>query len=48
MMNLARKVIGMGHRRIAAISAPGAANDRALNRVLGIRAAMVEANFCKV
>jgi LacI family transcriptional regulator len=45
MMNLTREVIGMGHRRIGAISAPGAANDRALNRVLGMRAAMVEAGL---
>jgi LacI family transcriptional regulator len=45
MMNLAREVIGLGHRRIAAISAPGETNDRARNRVVGIRDAMVEAKI---
>jgi LacI family transcriptional regulator len=45
MMNLTREVIRMGHRRIAAISAPGVTNDRARNRILGIRAAMDEAGI---
>ena len=45
MKDLAREVIAMGHRRIGAISAPGATNDRARNRVLGIRDAMAEAGL---
>lgn len=45
MKNLANEVIRMGHRRIAAISAPGATNDRARNRVAGIRAAMEQAGI---
>ncbi|WP_112323583.1 LacI family DNA-binding transcriptional regulator [Oceanibium sediminis] len=45
MTGLAREVIAMGHRRIAAISAPRAANDRARNRIVGICDAMEEAGL---
>lgn len=45
MAALAREVIALGHRSIAAISAPGTANDRARARVLGIRDAMAEAGL---
>jgi LacI family transcriptional regulator len=45
MAELARQVIRYGHRNIACISAPIAANDRARERVAGIRLAMNEAGL---
>jgi LacI family transcriptional regulator len=45
MRNLARKVIELGHRRLAVISAETASNDRAHARVEGIRDAMTEAGL---
>lgn len=45
MAELARLVIGQGHRDIACISAPVATNDRARERVAGIRSAMTEAGL---
>ncbi|MEM8572358.1 MAG: LacI family DNA-binding transcriptional regulator [Pseudomonadota bacterium] len=45
MAELARLVIGQGHRNIACISAPTASNDRARGRVEGIRLAMGEAGL---
>jgi LacI family transcriptional regulator len=45
MAELARLVIRQGHRNIACISAPVAANDRASERVEGIKAAMLEAGI---
>lgn len=45
MAELARLVIRQGHRHIACISAPIAANDRARGRVEGIRLAMTEAGL---
>ncbi len=45
MAELARQVILCGHRNIACISAPIAANDRARERVAGIRVAMTEAGL---
>lgn len=45
MRELARKVIRMGHRRLACISAQTASNDRARARVQGIREAMAEAGL---
>lgn len=45
MAELARQVILHGHRNIACISAPIAANDRARERVAGIRLAMTEAGL---
>lgn len=45
MGDLAREVITLGHRRIASISAPQAANDRARARVCGIRDAMAAAGL---
>jgi LacI family transcriptional regulator len=45
MAELARLVIGKGHRNIACISAPVAMNDRARGRVEGIRQAMREAGL---
>jgi LacI family transcriptional regulator len=45
MAELARQVIRYGHRNIACISAPIAANDRARERVAGIRLAMTEAGL---
>jgi len=45
MAELARLVIGQGHTNIACISAPTAANDRARERVAGIRLAMTEAGL---
>ena len=45
MAKLARQVILHGHRNIACISAPIAANDRARERVAGIRLAMTEAGL---
>lgn len=39
MTELARRVIGLGHRRIGVISAPQAHNDRARDRVTAIRSA---------
>lgn len=45
MAELARLVIAQGHRQIACISAPIAANDRARARVDGIRLAMSEAGL---
>lgn len=45
MADMAREVILRGHRNIACISAPTAANDRARERVAGIRLAMSEAGL---
>jgi LacI family transcriptional regulator len=45
MAELARLVIGHGHRKIACITAPMASNDRARGRVEGIRLAMTEAGL---
>lgn len=45
MAELARIVIGHGHRHIACLSAPMASNDRARSRVEGIRLAMREAGL---
>lgn len=45
MAELARQVIRHGHSKIACISAPIAANDRARERVAGIRLAMSEAGL---
>lgn len=43
MADLARQVIGQGHENIACISAPTASNDRARERVEGIRDAKAKA-----
>lgn len=45
MADLTRQVIYHGHRNIACISAPIAANDRSRERVAGIRLAMTEAGL---
>jgi len=45
MRALAEKVVEMGHRRIAVISAAMAANDRARSRVQGVRDAMTAAGL---
>lgn len=45
MAGLARHVIRLGHRRVGVISAEQAFNDRASERVAGIRAAMTEAGL---
>jgi len=45
MAELVRLVIAKGHRRIGFISAPTAANDRARDRVDGVRRAMAEAGL---
>ncbi|WP_246039787.1 LacI family DNA-binding transcriptional regulator [Sulfitobacter sabulilitoris] len=45
MAGLARLAIGKGHRRLGFISAPGATNDRARDRVAGVRRAMREAGL---
>ena len=45
MAELARLVIGKGHTRIGFISAPTESNDRAQDRVNGIRLAMQEAGL---
>lgn len=45
MGRLARKVIELGHTRIAAISAQTASNDRARERISGIRDAMSDAGL---
>lgn len=45
MLALTRKVIEMGHRHLAVISAVTAQNDRARARVQGVRDAMVEAGL---
>ncbi len=45
MGDLARLVIGHGHRNIACITAPIASNDRARGRVEGIRQVMSEAGL---
>ncbi|MEM9317449.1 MAG: LacI family DNA-binding transcriptional regulator [Pseudomonadota bacterium] len=45
MTALARAVIGHGHRRLAMISAHMRDNDRARDRVAGVRAAMQEAGL---
>lgn len=42
MAELARKVIEAGHRRIAMISALTQGNDRALNRVMGVKDVLLE------
>jgi len=47
MAELARLVIAKGHRRIGFISAPMQANDRARDRVSGVRLAMAEAGLCE-
>ena len=45
MAALAREVIGLGHCRIAVISAPTRGNDRARERVQGVRDALSEAGL---
>lgn len=45
MAELARHVTGLGHRRLAVISAPQAENDRARDRVLGVMDACREAGI---
>jgi len=45
MFALAKKVVDFGHRNIAVISAPTAANDRARDRVDGVRQAIREAGL---
>ncbi|MEM1315628.1 MAG: LacI family DNA-binding transcriptional regulator, partial [Pseudomonadota bacterium] len=45
MAALARQVLQQGHRNIGFISAPVAANDRARERVEGVRRAMAEAGL---
>lgn len=45
MKALAAHALAMGHRRIGCISAPTRGNDRARNRVEGLRAAMREAGL---
>ncbi|MDP2520081.1 LacI family DNA-binding transcriptional regulator [Shimia thalassica] len=45
MKTLAEQVIALGHRRIATITAAVHDNDRASERLRGIRAAMVEADI---
>ncbi len=45
MAELATRVIGFGHRRIGVISAVRATNDRARERVDGVRAAMAAAGL---
>ena len=45
MQALAREVLTAGHKRLAVISAPCATNDRARERVEGIRAALSEAGL---
>jgi LacI family transcriptional regulator len=45
MRDLARAVIAAGHRRIGMITAETAANDRARDRVEGVRSAMAEAGL---
>jgi len=45
MKELAKVVISKGHRSIGVISAAQESNDRALNRVIGIREAMNEAGL---
>lgn len=43
MRDMARKVIGSGHRHLAMVAAPLARNDRAQRRLLGLKDAMEEA-----
>lgn len=45
MKQLAKKAIDMGHRSIAYISAKTKMNDRALERILGIKEALTEAGI---
>lgn len=45
MRDLARAVIGMGHRRLAVISAETRSNDRARARVAGVKDAIAEAGL---
>lgn len=45
MAGLARAVLDRGHRRIGMVSAHTAANDRARDRVTGVRMAMAEAGL---
>ncbi len=45
MRSLAREVIRVGHRRLGVISGALRGNDRAMNRVLGIRDALAEAGL---
>lgn len=45
MADMARVVIGQGHRSLACIAAPTATNDRARGRLDGIRVAMAEAGL---
>ncbi len=45
MADLARLAIEKGHRRMGFISAPGASNDRARDRVAGVRLAMEAAGL---
>lgn len=42
---MARRVTGLGHRRIAMIAGPTLGNDRARQRVQGVRAALAEAGL---
>ena len=46
MCRMAKKVIDLGHRNLALVSAETILNDRAKARQLGIEDAMVAANFC--
>ncbi len=45
MQQMGAKVIGLGHRRLALISAPTAHNDRAMARHLGLQDAMADAGL---
>lgn len=45
MLSMARRAIGLGHRRIGVISAESASNDRARRRLEGIRDAAGEAGL---
>jgi LacI family transcriptional regulator len=45
MQSMAKKVLDQGHTRLALISAPTAHNDRAYDRLQGIKAAMGQANL---
>jgi len=45
MADLARLVIGQGHRRLGFISAETASNDRARDRVMGVRNVLAEAGL---
>lgn len=45
MKSLTRRVLALGHRRLAVITAPQATNDRARDRVAGVLAAVDEAGM---